>query len=635
MPIEISRNREFDFEGGINNADEILDMNPRTLAVFMHDVEDQGQMNAFLDHAVQDDALVAHLSYWEKWFPEPIRKQIDEKVAEHRKSKESDPNALPLDLDKKFTPEELEILFSNKGAFQLTFGCSKGCKHCGFDAVPGVRDEMNFEQMENLFKRFGKQIGESEWMLYYASEPADSERYPDYHELMEHYGQYNPEIITAEGRKKEWTDYLVKTRAHVRMSLPEEGEHGYGRLNEQRRHYEIVQFEDKEIKILVGPRPSPYAGIMGHTQREGHRKYIGKSYVPEYEGKLKGQDTKGIGCIEGSLITPRGIYNVAQVNICEEFPQGQVVLPIRELSDKPIYIGQHLKEVLDTSIIDSSNKRISSPRYDIKIVLHRKDADYFIHADLNGFITEVKEISPEEKNERFSRSTDKQERESTYQEKRKEALANAKLVTKDDDPNLELVHQAVMNDPTLLPLKNGPKRSGGDQIWWKGQVLLDSAPAKTFTAHLTYEYDSGESELRIYDISAEIEKNKREQAEADEIKPGLVKYATKNIRAIIKKDGGIVSRSFKPFDYQKLVERIAELDFSLFKCDVSHSSYLPYDSYLISEFPDSLYEGQPKECRRESDKGLKDVIEIEFLKGEAIKIEIKTHHKQMDVKNPN
>lgn len=262
MPTEIDRNREFDFEKGINNVDEILSMNPRTLAAFMNEVEVQGQMEAFLDHAVQNDALVALLSYWEKWFPEPIRKQIDEKVAEHKKSKESRPNALPLDLDKRFTPEELEILFSNKGAFQLTFGCSKGCKHCGFDAVPGVRDEMDFDQMENLIKRYGKQIGESHWMLYYASEPSDSEHYSDYHELMEKYGHYSPEIITAEGRKEGWTDYLVRnTRLNVKMSLPEEGERGYGRLNKARsgRHATVI-FDGKEIEIPI--RDTKFIGGM-------------------------------------------------------------------------------------------------------------------------------------------------------------------------------------------------------------------------------------------------------------------------------------------------------------------------------------------------------------------------------------
>lgn len=622
MSVEAERNREFDFEVGINNVDEILDMNPRTLAAFMKDVEAQGQTDTFLKHAVQDNTLVAHLSYWEKWFPESIRRQIDARVAEHRGLKGIDPDALPMDLDKKFTPEELEILFSHKGAFQLTFGCSKGCKHCGLDAVPGVRDEMNFEQMENLFKQYGEQIGASKWMLYYASEPADSDQYSDYHKLMEQYGHYNPEILTAEGRKKEWIDYLVKnTRLDVRMSLPEEGKYGYGRLNKARERYETVLFDGKEITIAI----KAAASIKEHIQQKKHIKNIGVSYSPEYTGETRNK-SYGIGCICGALITPRGIYNVAQVPISEEFPQGQIVVPIKELSDETVKVGQHLKEILSTSIIYGSNMIGNTRRWGVTSIIHRKDADYLVKTDAHGFITEVKAATSEEKEELFPRTSDMQKLETIYEERKKKALSQAKLCKEDKHPAakyIRQVHEVVSKNPSLLRLSGTSRHPWIGRVEWEGEVELPGVPG-TFWIGLNYGYGSNKSNFRIHNDNfrtrAEISldfKRVIARINDEERKEYLVRYLQDNIVEIIK-NGEIKSFNQKPFDYQKLLEDIAKLDFGI----LEYSGLCTKPDFIGGEFPDSLYEGQPDECKKKDDEESKDRISICFQTNGEINITI-------------
>ena len=122
------------------HSEEILNKTPKELAEYIQNLEADGILEDFLDQAVKDDQLVAHLSYWEKWFPPSARKIIDNKVKLERQAMMESENILPLDLESRYTAEELEYLFASLEAMQLTFGCSKGCRNCGFDALPKVRD---------------------------------------------------------------------------------------------------------------------------------------------------------------------------------------------------------------------------------------------------------------------------------------------------------------------------------------------------------------------------------------------------------------------------------------------------------------------------------------------------------------
>ena len=141
--IEISRER-------------ILEMSPRELVDYFAQLEERGELQQFLEKAADDDALVAMFSYWEKWLEKDHRKMVDTVVETKKEMYPETSESLPLDLEKKFSPEELELIFSNLGAIQLTFGCSKGCPFCGLDAVPGVRENIPYSRLANLFQRWGR-----------------------------------------------------------------------------------------------------------------------------------------------------------------------------------------------------------------------------------------------------------------------------------------------------------------------------------------------------------------------------------------------------------------------------------------------------------------------------------------------
>lgn len=96
---------------------KILHMNPGELVTLMKELDEEGELEEFLDKALENDQLIAQLSYWEKWFPEKIRKQIDTRIQAKRKDLMARQDCLPLDLESKFTPEELKYLFSKQAPY--------------------------------------------------------------------------------------------------------------------------------------------------------------------------------------------------------------------------------------------------------------------------------------------------------------------------------------------------------------------------------------------------------------------------------------------------------------------------------------------------------------------------------------
>lgn len=59
---------------------------------------------------------------------------------------------------------------------------------------------------------------------------------------------------------------------------------------------------------------------------------------------------------ERSFNNPRGIYNNVQIPVSENYPQGQIVVPLEKISDKPIIKGDSLKTVLRECIVKPETK---------------------------------------------------------------------------------------------------------------------------------------------------------------------------------------------------------------------------------------------------------------------------------------
>ncbi|MCX6713884.1 MAG: hypothetical protein NTV48_02150 [Candidatus Vogelbacteria bacterium] len=77
------------------SREEILALPPGELAEHLDLLEKQGRLEEYLRKALQDDALVAQISYWEKWYTPEQQKLIDDIVHE-RFERESIGWELPL-----------------------------------------------------------------------------------------------------------------------------------------------------------------------------------------------------------------------------------------------------------------------------------------------------------------------------------------------------------------------------------------------------------------------------------------------------------------------------------------------------------------------------------------------------------
>ena len=182
------------------------------------------------------------------------------------------------------------------------------------------------------------------------------------HQLAEGYADYSPTISSTKINNKEWLQFLgVKGKAQVSV---------YGL---SKRKIEKLKKKLSGKVYLVG-------------QGKSHRQGIGVS-------GLKNQNYRtgelGIGCDHGILLTPRGLYNLVQLPISKDFPQGQIVAPLEKISDTEIKEGDLLKNVLQESIVKHETHQYYSWR---RLQIFRKDGNYSIEFDEKGIITSCKKF---------------------------------------------------------------------------------------------------------------------------------------------------------------------------------------------------------------------------------------------------
>ncbi len=356
---------------------EVLDMSPRELVDYFKFLEKEGKLLKFLEDNLEDDAVMAHFSYWEKWLKKDHRRLVDEAVEKKKQLYPGNSESLPLNLDKKFSQQELDLIFKNLGAIQLTFGCSKGCPFCGFDAIKGVREAIPYSQLANLFKNHGDKLKRNEPLLYWASEPSDyaskegleDKTYADVHQLAVEYAGYNPHITSKETTDEKWVDFLQT-----------------GPINNPR-----VSVYGLDAKALVVVEKN--FSISGKSVRnamtavgegEKHKKGMGISAE-----KNDMPNEFGIGCFNGTLLTPRGLYNVIQVPISKKYPQGQMMVPIEKIETGEIKIGDYLPDILKAGAI-VKHKRDRSIMDNLEyFTLKSGGSTYDVAIDENFIITDM------------------------------------------------------------------------------------------------------------------------------------------------------------------------------------------------------------------------------------------------------
>ena len=481
---------------------EILRMSPPELVSFLAEQEQKGQLNAFLLEASQNDALVAEFSYVEKLLKTEIGRLLDQIIKE-KKEQYGQTENLPLKLDKKYSPEELKIMLPRLKAIQLTFGCSKGCPLCGFDAVPGVRDQFDYSAIANLLQQYSDQLKIARPFFYWASETSDHPEYQNIHELAESRLGYSPNITTREVNDPAWLEFLGNNKSQTRISLYE--------LNAEKGDQieTTIKTFNKQIEIL--------------GKNEHHRPGIGKSFKPESSSSEKKIYKAGIGCINGLLLSPRGLYSVVQLPLSARYPQGQIVQPFKKLQDITINPGDNLSDILQSTIsltdfnlreetyydpqLEMGVHKLEGENFSKKTFLRGQSKVYKVIFDEDGIVTQSQELSLKEYYKKSEPFENKLRRNLIIEKKLFPQLNEFKgkaLVEKNlsfpENLALGLTENKIIGLIQKTDLTACLKISAisDDSFTWEGEISAQDQPK--LKVYLTYHPEKEQSSLEIFPL---------------------------------------------------------------------------------------------------------------------------------------
>lgn len=325
----------------------VLFCRPDELAGKLQNLTAQSSLEDSFKDICDDPDLLAHVSYWEKWLTRDQASMLERVRLDHRV--EVRKKELPLGLEERFDEKDLDLIFSNVSAIQLTVGCSIGCPHCGFDAIKGVKEEIPYEQLKNMFERYGKQLHKGAPFLYWASDPSDyrskdkdgnQKSYQDVHRLAVNESRYEPGI-TTQNHEAAWLDELRKMKRNQDPAI------------ESSFRVSTHGLSDDDVSKIVEKEEEGKLHVVGNKDASGKRKkFLGMGITQKKLENIDPDTPKsGIACKDGILITPRGLYGFVVVPISQEFPQGQIIMPLHEISDLPIEKGNDMREVLTRSVV--------------------------------------------------------------------------------------------------------------------------------------------------------------------------------------------------------------------------------------------------------------------------------------------
>lgn len=107
----------------------------------------------------------------------------------------------------EFGPKQLDLIMDNVDSIELTEGCSGACPDCGLAALPGVRDYISPDTLENLFSKYSKSLKRQGLMLYAATDPFDYDfegvNYVNIHDKFEKIVGISPCVVTNFPKGKE------------------------------------------------------------------------------------------------------------------------------------------------------------------------------------------------------------------------------------------------------------------------------------------------------------------------------------------------------------------------------------------------------------------------------------------------
>ena len=243
----------------------------------------------------------AFIAYYAKY----VRREIQTAITKRLRTTDIQRilESYPADVRRK--------IFENLGALQLTYGCNVGCDFCGFDAIHGARKHIPFETIEWMIDEYGREIKENDTFFYYASEG------PDY------------TAVRSSGNKADYDDVLQLCTEKLDWhpftgTTAKERHHPVLRKMIDNKHSFLVSVTSEEESIAV---PDDIRLSKLHVGLNRNIKTVPLGTSALRQGQIADE---GIGCFDGTLITPAGVYSVIQCQNIEQWataPQRQFVIP--------------------------------------------------------------------------------------------------------------------------------------------------------------------------------------------------------------------------------------------------------------------------------------------------------------------
>ncbi|HBR80733.1 MAG: hypothetical protein UX09_C0043G0005 [Candidatus Uhrbacteria bacterium GW2011_GWE2_45_35] len=327
---------------------ELFELSPDEIVDRLKSMSSE-ERRKYLDRAFDDPRNLAMVSYYEKWLHKKVQLEVDEIAARKIEEKWGD-SELPLGLETRLSPQDLKTLTHSLFFIQPTFGCSKACPFCALDAPGGVRSAIAPKKLENLFKLLPKKNQDTpnrrSVNLHYASEPSD------YKVLDETTGKTHTFKDLFEMAREQNTGTTFITRDDDDDWLEFVKQSGAGRS--------LDNATADRLKKQAKKRG--YAGVKIHEyggREKTHKAGIGLSTkkTRELVGKKAGVYQRK----PGSILTPRGVYNMFPGEIQPDAPigapQGVLAVPLGELrqGEKAFDIlkpGVHLRKVMGHFLIE-------------------------------------------------------------------------------------------------------------------------------------------------------------------------------------------------------------------------------------------------------------------------------------------
>jgi hypothetical protein len=238
-----------------------------------------------------------------------------------------------------------ELIFKNMRVLQLTEGCSGGCKSCGNGADFGVKDQLSFKDIRNIFRVHGHRFRSNHVFPYYGSDPLDYQdpktghTYLNVSHLFKTECGYMPGLRTIVPRgkvqlAKDLADFGI--RFGISLSYM-----NTGRL----KHDWPELFDPSTLK-----QKYPTVDI----DRIKFNRSLNQKTSSADADPL--ENFEGIGCFDGLLLTPAGFYNVIQGVGTPDFPEAQMRIKI-DPSQFNLPLPDHkidAKELLTMGVVSNS-----------------------------------------------------------------------------------------------------------------------------------------------------------------------------------------------------------------------------------------------------------------------------------------